>query len=80
MPTLWTFDSRDWLHTVRTPTLVLCGTADPVVPVPHCRAVHESIVGSTFVAIEGAGHVPTAARRPEVAEAVRRFLLAPCWR
>jgi pimeloyl-ACP methyl ester carboxylesterase len=76
MPELWRFDSRAWLPTLRLPTLVLCGTADPVVPVAHARAVHEAIVGSAFVAVEGAGHVPTAERRPEVAAAVRSFLVA----
>jgi proline iminopeptidase len=74
MPRLWAFDSRDWLSTVDTPTLVLAGTADPVVPLAHARAVHERIAGSRWVAVEGAGHVPVAEKRPEVAESVRAFL------
>lgn len=74
MPELWTFDSRVWLPTIRIPVLVLSGTADPVVPIVHARAVHEAIAGSRWVAVEGAGHVPVAEKRPEVAEAVRAFL------
>jgi pimeloyl-ACP methyl ester carboxylesterase len=74
MPELWRFDSRDWLSTVRVPTLVLSGTADPVVPIAHARAVHEAIPGSRWMAVEGAGHVPVVERRPEVGEAVRGFL------
>jgi pimeloyl-[acyl-carrier protein] methyl ester esterase len=73
MPLLWGFDSRAWIGSVRLPALVLCGTADPVVPVRHARAVHEAIAGSVFVEIEGAGHVPTGQRRPEVADAFQRF-------
>ncbi len=74
MPELVRFDSRQWLGALRVPTLVLCGTADPVVPVRHARAVHEAIAGSTFVAIEGAGHVPTAQQHAAVASALQSFL------
>ena len=76
MPLLWTFDARAWLPTLRLPTLVLAGAADPVVPVAHVRAVAEAIPGATFVAIEGGGHVPTAEKRPEAWAAARRFLAA----
>ncbi len=74
MPVLWNADARAWLPTLRLPTLILCGTADPIVPLPHARAVHEAIAGSEFIAIEGAGHVPVAAGSREVAHAVQRFL------
>ncbi|HEY4563497.1 MAG TPA: alpha/beta hydrolase [Thermoanaerobaculia bacterium] len=74
MPELWSFDSRAWLSTIRVPTLVLAGTADPVAPLAHVRAVHEAIPGSRWVAVEGAGHVPVAQKRPEVGEGVRSFL------
>lgn len=75
MPMLWTFDAREWLATVRVPTLVVCGSADPIVPVAHARAVHEAIAGSRFVVVEGAGHVPTAEGRPDSATAVRELVL-----
>lgn len=74
MPELWKFDSREWLPAIRVPTLVLSGTADPVVPLAHARAVHEAIPGSRWVPVEGAGHVPVAEKRPEVGEAVREFV------
>jgi len=38
------------------------------------RAVHEAIAGSDFFVINGAGHVPTAERHPQAADAVRGFL------
>lgn len=75
MPILWTFDSRGWLSTVRVPTLVLCGSDDPIVPVAHSHAVHQAIAGSRFVVVEGASHVPTVQGRPEAAEAVRGLVL-----
>jgi pimeloyl-ACP methyl ester carboxylesterase len=74
MPALWAMDARKWWKHVRLPTLVLAGTADPIVPLAHAKAVHDAVTNSTFVAIEGAGHVPTAAKRPEAIGAVRAFL------
>jgi len=74
MPELWTIDARPWLASIRVPTLVIAGTADPVVPVHRVRAVHEGIAGSRFLAIEGGGHVPTLERRPAIADAVRELL------
>jgi pimeloyl-ACP methyl ester carboxylesterase len=76
MPVLWAFDSREWLIDVRTPTLVIAGTADLVVPGHRVREVHERIRGSTLVMVEGGGHVPSAERRPGAVTAVRRFVAA----
>jgi proline iminopeptidase len=73
MPRLWTFDSRAWLGELRVPTLVMCGTADPIVPIEHARRVHQAIPGSKYVVIERGGHVPTAERSPAVANAWRAF-------
>jgi len=74
MPLLWTHDARRWLPAIRTPTLVLCGSTDPVAPPSWSAALHEVIPGSELVTIGGAGHVPTAQRHPQAAEAVGRFL------
>jgi pimeloyl-ACP methyl ester carboxylesterase len=73
LPTLWKFDARPWVGSLHIPALVICGTADPVVPVHRVRAVHEALAGSTFVAVDGAAHVPTGERRSEVAEAFAQF-------
>lgn len=74
MPQLLKFDSREWLPSLRLPTLVIAGSLDPVVPVRHVRAVHEAVPGSTFVLIDGAGHVPSSERRDDAVDQVRRFL------
>jgi pimeloyl-ACP methyl ester carboxylesterase len=73
MPALWSFDARGWLSTLRVPSVVICGGADPVVPPSHARSLSQAI-HAELVVIEGAGHVPVTERRPEAAEAVRRFL------
>jgi pimeloyl-ACP methyl ester carboxylesterase len=43
-------------------------------PLAHVRYLHQAIATSTFLGVDGAGHVPTTARRAEVADAVRAFL------
>ncbi len=38
------------------PTLVLHGTADPMFPFPHGRALEEHIPGARLIALDGVGH------------------------
>ncbi|NYI04378.1 alpha/beta fold hydrolase [Allostreptomyces psammosilenae] len=51
-----TEDRRVPLSSITAPTLVLHGTADPLRPLPHGRAVAEAIPHSRFLAIDGMGH------------------------
>jgi pimeloyl-ACP methyl ester carboxylesterase len=74
MPQLWAFDARGWLGEIATPTLVIAGDADPVVPVAHAQALYRGIRGAEMLTVAGAGHVPVGQGRPEVGEAVRRFV------
>jgi pimeloyl-ACP methyl ester carboxylesterase len=76
MPALWAVDTRGLLPALRVPALVICGSADPVMPLPHGRAVQQAIPGAELIVVEGGGHVPTGQRRPEVRDAVRRFLVS----
>ena len=74
MPALWAYDARPWLGTVALPTLVMSGTADPVVPLRHAEALAALMPNARFVAIEGAGHIPLTSHRVEVEGEVRNFL------
>jgi pimeloyl-ACP methyl ester carboxylesterase len=74
MPLCWTVDFRESLPDIRTPALVIAGSDDPIVPLSHVRSLHEGIAGSRLLIVDGAGHVPTTARRGEVTDAVRSFL------
>jgi len=74
LPLLFELDTRPWLKLIAVPALVLCGTADPLLPIRHARALHEGLLDSEFVAIEGAGHVPVTELHVEVTTAVRAFL------
>jgi pimeloyl-ACP methyl ester carboxylesterase len=59
---------------VSQPTLVLHGDADRIVPIESGRDLASTLQNSTFVAIEGAGHVPTLTHGTRVAEEIRSFL------
>lgn len=49
-------DRRDALRSVRTPTLVLHGEADPLVPVAAGRATAAAVPNAEFVGFEKLGH------------------------
>jgi pimeloyl-ACP methyl ester carboxylesterase len=44
------------LSSIKVPTLVIHGTADPMFPLPHGRALSEEIPGARLLTLEGAGH------------------------
>jgi pimeloyl-ACP methyl ester carboxylesterase len=74
MPALWAYDARLWLSTVAMPTLAMCGTADPVVPLRHAETLAALMPNARFVAIDGGGHNPLTNHRVEVEGEVRAFL------
>lgn len=70
-----TFDVRPILPLVRTPTLVVHCTEDPIIPVEHGRELAALIPGATLVEVGGAFH---GSARPQdmmrYADAVEEFL------
>ena len=46
------------LSTFRTPTLLLWGSADRVMPVEEGKAFHQKIVGSIYREVSHCGHIP----------------------
>ncbi|WP_369032480.1 alpha/beta fold hydrolase [Streptomyces adonidis] len=47
--------SRDFTS-LRAPTLVVHGDHDPVFPLPHGHALHDTIPGASLLILKGAGH------------------------
>ena len=47
---------HDRLDQITAPTLVVHGTADPILPYDHGEALVASIAGATMLALEGVGH------------------------
>ena len=52
----------------------MCGTADPIVPLLHARALADLLPNARFVAIDNGGHIPLVDHRAEVETAIRAFL------
>jgi pimeloyl-ACP methyl ester carboxylesterase len=64
------------LRGVKTPTLLVWGTRDQVVPRGCIDAYRGAIAGAQAVEIEGAGHRPEIENVAEFDRAVRKFLAA----
>ena len=50
-------DSTGMLRDIHAPTLVVCGTADVIVPIEESRAMAASIPGASLHEFEGAAHL-----------------------
>ncbi len=57
------FDLRPNLNKVNRPTLFMCGGKDAALP--GTKALHAGVAGSTFIEIEGAGHISNV-EQPEI--------------
>jgi 3-oxoadipate enol-lactonase len=69
------FDLRPGLSKVNRPTQFICGGKDAALP--GTKALHAGVPGSSFIEIEGAGHISNV-ERPEIfTRALKEFLLSP---
>ncbi|GAB3226452.1 hypothetical protein GCM10027535_29910 [Mycolicibacterium hippocampi] len=57
-----------------TPTLVIWGDQDPIIPVDHGHAVHEARPNSTLTVLPRLGHFPHVEAPAEVAAAIDEFI------
>jgi pimeloyl-ACP methyl ester carboxylesterase len=69
-------DLHLWLHRVSSPTLVLWGESDGVVPVAYGRKISERIAGARFQTVDGAGHYPHVENPTAVLSQIRTFQTA----
>jgi proline iminopeptidase len=66
------FDVRPTIRSLRIPSLVLHGSADPI-PVDSSRDIAEAL-GAQLVVLDGCGHVPYVECSDALFSAMRRFL------
>src|SRR3954471_2376831 len=69
-----------WRHRLReigVPTLVIHGTADPLFPLGHGRALANEIPGARLHVVVGAAHVLNPADHGAVAQAILAHTAAP---
>lgn len=62
------------LEGVRTPTLVVWGRDDAIIPLEACRRWTRAIPGATSRVLDRCGHLPEMERPDEFVEIVREFL------
>lgn len=67
-------DLLDRLGSIRLPTLLIVGEADPASPVASSRAMHERIAGSELVVLKSAAHLANAEQPDAFNRAVTAFL------
>lgn len=67
-------DYREELHHIATPTLIVQGEKDSLLPVHLAEEVHKNIKGSKLVVIGGAGHTLNLEHVPDLIKAVKDFL------
>jgi pimeloyl-ACP methyl ester carboxylesterase/predicted glycosyltransferase len=64
----------DLLGKLRTPTLILHGTDDPVVPYRHAERFAQAVPGARFITFDGGGHALPAREPVKVNHAIRDFV------
>ncbi|MFW5659132.1 MAG: alpha/beta fold hydrolase [Bacteroidota bacterium] len=72
---LFKFDSRDWLKEITTPTQVIGGMQDIMVPLHHQRMLAGSIPGASLKLYSDAGHGLILSHREPYAERIRAFVI-----
>jgi pimeloyl-ACP methyl ester carboxylesterase len=70
---LWT-DYTDRLAEFEVPTLLIHGSADPLLPASWSRRAHRELPHSCLQVLEGCGHWPARERSAEVTRLLRAFL------
>jgi len=63
------------IHRIDSPTLLVWGKHDQVVPLAYGHALQSQINGSTLAVIEGSGHIPHEERKLDFAEIIQNFLI-----
>lgn len=67
-------DSAPLLSTIKTPTLVIHGKEDAIIPPSEAEAMAKAIPNSELRLIANAGHLPNMEQQSEFDRAVREFL------
>lgn len=68
------FDIMDKVHTIKLPTLAICGSEDNKTPVKYTRYLADKIEGATQVIVDGATHWGHLEKPKEVNQAIEEFL------
>jgi pimeloyl-ACP methyl ester carboxylesterase len=70
--------TKDWtgrFRAITTPTLVIHGEFDPILPLENGKALAEGIAGAQLLVLDGIGHELPPTELPRIADAVARHAL-----
>lgn len=70
-------DNTERIASIQTPTLIIWGGRDGLIPPLNARRFNRDIAASELVMFEGLGHVPQEESPSRVAAAIRAFLPKP---
>jgi pimeloyl-ACP methyl ester carboxylesterase len=70
------FDSYDALSTINHPTLVIHGTADPIIPCENAHILAKRLPHARLELLPGVGHVPMTEEPHTVGHLVKKFCLS----
>lgn len=70
-------DNTKRIASIQTPTLIIWGGRDGLIPPLNARRFNSDIAGSELVMFDDLGHVPQEEDPSRVAEAIREFVLRP---
>ncbi|MFC1913326.1 alpha/beta fold hydrolase [Chloroflexota bacterium] len=70
------FDIMDRVDTIKTPTLLICGSEDEMTPVKYTNFLADKIAGAKQVIIPGGTHFVYMEKPAEVNQAIEEFLAA----
>jgi pimeloyl-ACP methyl ester carboxylesterase len=68
------FDAADRVYQIKTPTLVVTGSEDRIVPAEISKRLAEGIANSEFITLEGTGHLLFIEKADEFNRIVLNFL------
>lgn len=68
------FDITSEVHSIHTPTVIICGAEDKMTPVRHSQFLHSQINGSKLHIIAEAGHMVTLEKPIETVKTLSMFL------
>ena len=68
------FDIMDRVHTIKLPTLVICGSDDELAPVKYTHYLASKIEDASEVIVNGAGHWVQTEKPKQVNQAIGSFL------
>jgi len=73
-PRLYNPHLAKWLHRIRTPTLILWGDGDKLVPPAYGSAFRDLIPNSRLQVLRDCGHLPQVEKTAEFVAAIEGFI------